>query len=454
MNIPKTFEKYIEIYNKYSEEFSRNDTGKTSEERNKAFEKFKELGIPDNKDEDYKYTNIEEIFKINYEYIQDAGKTFADLNEFFHCQVGNMDTHVVLLSNGAYYEKNRPIENLPEGVIICGLNEAKHKYSDIFNKYYNNYPSESKDSFVALNTMLANDGLFIYIPENTKLNKTIQLINLTHGFGNKNIFKRNLFIIGKNSELSLIICDHTLNNSENFIVDVSESYIEENANLRYYAIQNEHKKSAILNSHFINIEENSNANSLILSLHGGIIRNNVFAKLSGEYSGANLYGLSLADKDQVVDNFTFIDHKVPNCTSNELYKSILDDSAKAAFSGRIVVRPDAQKTIAYQTSRSICLTPDAKIRTKPQLEIYADDVKCSHGATVGQLDEDALFYLCSRGIDKKEARLMLMFAFANDILQEINVKPLQERMSDLINSRLRGELSDCCHCLLGCRNIE
>jgi Fe-S cluster assembly protein SufD len=442
--------KYIELYNKFEKEFAENNSKKVYDTRKEAFRKFKETGIPNGKNENYRYFDFDKLFNSNYEYSLESRKTIVDLNEYFKCEVSDMDTHTVLLSNGFFYEKNKTIDDLPKGVIICGLNEAMHKYPDIFDKYYNKYASESKDGFVNLNTMLANDGLFIFVPENTKLNKTIQLINLTHGFGSKNIIKRNLFIIEQNSEMSLIICDHTLNNSSNFVIDVSESYVGKNSEYKYYTIQNEYRQTSVVNSHYIDAQANAKIDSLILSLHGGITRNNLFTRLSGEHSKANLYGLSLSDKNQFVDNFTFIDHAAPNCTSNELYKSILDDAAKAVFTGRIIVRPDAQKTEAYQTNKSICLTPDAKMRTRPQLEIYADDVKCSHGATVGQLDENSLFYLKSRGIDSKEAKLMLMFAFANDILQKINVEPLQKRMSALINARLRGQLSDCSHCLLGC----
>ncbi|MDR2009159.1 MAG: Fe-S cluster assembly protein SufD [Bacteroidales bacterium] len=446
----KVLKKYINIYQDLSDDFAKNGNQKVFEYRNEALKKFKQNGIPDKNDENYKYTGIEKIFENDYEYFPDAKQSFVDINEYFKCEIGDMDTHVVLLSNGSYYEKNKPIEDLPEGVIICGLNEAMNKYPEIFDKYYNQHASEINDGFVSLNTMLANDGLFIFIPENTKLNKTIQLINLTHGFGNKSLFKRNLFIIEENSELSLIVCDHTLNNSNNFVVDVTESHIGKKSVFKYYALQNEPKKSSVINNHFITLEEYSKVNSLILSLHGGIIRNNIYAKLSGEYSHVKLYGLGLADNNQIFDNYTFIDHKVPNCKSNELYKNILDDSALTAFAGRIIVRPDAQKTEAFQTNNNISLTSGAKVRTKPQLEIYADDVKCSHGATIGQLDKDALFYLRSRGINAKEARLMLMFAFANDILLEIDVEPLRNRMSDLINSRLRGELPGCSHCLQGC----
>lgn len=452
MDIQQTFEKYISLFENHSPKLKTIDSDLVFKTRLSAFEKFKKLGIPDHKNENYKYAGVSEICSQDYEFSMDSRNALVDLNTYFQCEVEDMDTHVVLLSNGEYYKNNKPIEGMTPGVIVCGLSEAKIKHKEIFEKYYNQYASEVEDGFVALNSMLADDGLFIYVPQNTKVNKTIQLVNLTHGFGNKNIFKRNLFILDKNSELSLVICDHTLNNSNNFVIDVTESYVGENANLQYHALQNEPNKSGVINSHFIRLDRYSKVNSHILSLHGGIIRNNLFAKLAGEYSEANLFGLNLTDKEQRIDNYTFIDHVVPNCTSNELYKGILDDQSKGSFAGRIIVRQDAQKTLAYQTNRNLCLTPEAKMRTKPQLEIYADDVKCSHGATIGQLDESAMFYLRQRGINSKEARLMLMFAFANDILLKVNIEPLRNRISGLINARLRGEFSDCSHCLMNCHS--
>jgi len=452
MDVQKTYKKYIDIFEKFKDELKDSESEKFFKNRENAFEIFKKHGIPEHNHENYKYAGINGILDKDYDFSIESRAAKVNLNEFFKCEVEDLDTHVVLLSNGEYYQDNEPIEGLNKGVVICGLKQAKTEYPEIVEKYYNKYSSEIEDGFVALNTMFAQDGVFIYVPDNIELNKTIQLVNLTHGFGNKNIFKRNLFVLGKNSKLSLVICDHTLNSSNNFVVDLTESYVGENSQLDYHSLQNEPNKSGVVNSHFINLEKYSRCNSFVISLHGGVLRNNVFAKLAGENSEANLYGLNLTDRDQRVDNFTLIDHLVPNCLSNELYKGILDEQAKGAFSGRIIVRPDAQKTEAYQTNRSLCLTPQAKMRTKPQLEIYADDVKCSHGATVGQLDENALMYLRQRGIDEREAKLMLMFAFANDVLLKVNILPLRERIAGLIDSRLRGEFSYCAHCLLNCES--
>lgn len=450
MNIVEINDKYINLFNDIFPEIKKNEKESISEIRKKSLEKFVEKGLPDHKTENYKHIKFDKICSHDYEFAFDHGQPTVDISEFFKCSVKEMDSHVVLLSNGSYYSGNKKDTSLPEGVIICGFYEAKQKYPHLVEKYFNTHSEAYKDSVINLNTMLANDGLFIYVPDNTVVEKSIQLVNLTHGFGNKNIFKRNLYVVGKNSSVNLIICDHTLNNSNNFIVDVSEAYVNSNANLKYYTLQNEPNRSSVINSLLVKQSKDSNFTGLALSLHGGLIRNNLFVELSEQNANANLWGLFLTDKEQQIDNYTFVDHAVPNCFSNELYKGILDDKAKGSFSGKILVRKDAQKTLAYQTNNNLCLTPDAKMQTKPQLEIYADDVKCSHGATVGQLDENALFYLRSRGINSKEAKLMLMFAFANDIIRNIEVEPLRERISGLVNSRLRGEFSDCDHCLLNC----
>jgi len=201
---------------------------------------------------------------------------------------------------------------------------------------------------------------------------------------------------------------------------------------------------------FIHQEKNSTATSNNITLHGGLVRNSTYHHLAGEGAESQSFGLFLADKFQHIDNFVNIDHASPKCTSNQLFKGILDDMATGVFNGRILVRQDAQKTLAYQKTNNILLTDDAKMDTKPQLEIFADDVKCSHGAAVGQINEEALFYLQSRGIDKKEARLMLMFGFAHEVIQNIKIVPLRERMDNLVMQRLKGELSRCASCMIKC----
>ena len=438
--------KYIDIFEACSEQFRKSDTDFMFAKRTEALDDFRKIGLPTAKTENYRNLNVADIFQTEFASVLQS-KTNVDLNEYFKCEVENMDADVILLSNGTFYDQNKAI---PGDVIICSMKEAQLKHREIFEKYYNSSAESFSDGFVRLNTMLADDGLFVYVPKNVRVEKTLQIINLTHGFGSKNIIKRNLIVLDENSSLSVVVCDHTLNSASNFVIDTTESFIGNGANLTHYTIQNEPDKSSSVNTHFADLGANANVESFVLTLHGGIVRNNLRVRFKGEHSNANLLGLHLTDRKQYVDNYTLIEHLVPNCNSNELYKAILDEQARGSFMGKIIVHEGAQKTAAYQTNRNLCLTGDARMTTKPQLEIYADDVQCSHGATVGQLDEAAMFYLRQRGISTNEAKFMLMFAFANDILMNIHIEPLKERISGMINSRLRGELSDCSNCLMNC----
>jgi Fe-S cluster assembly protein SufD len=330
------------------------------------------------------------------------------------------------------------------------MNEASVKFSDKIRKHYARYVNGNSDGLVHLNTAMASDGVFIFVPEGTVLKKPIQIVNLVQS--DEDIFNqhRNLFIVEKNADVTIIICDHTLSPQKFLTNAVTEVYVGENAQFDIIRVQNEHNNAAKITHTFIHQERNSKASSNNITLHGGLVRNSTHHYLGGEGADCNSYGLYLSDKFQHVDNYVNVDHAFPNCTSNQLFKGVLDDMATGAFNGRIYVHKDAQGTLAYQKNNNILLTDDAKMDTKPQLEIYADDVKCSHGATVGQLDDNALFYLRSRGIDKRQARLMLMFGFAHEVIQNIKVEALRERMDNLVMQRLKGELSRCASCMVKC----
>ena len=294
------------------------------------------------------------------------------------------------------------------------------------------------------------DGVFVYVPDGVKLSKPVQVVNLVQSDEDMFSQHRNLIIVEKNAEFSMIICDHALSPNKFLTNAVTEAYVGENAHFDLIRVQNEHNAACKITHTFIHQEKNSVTSSNNMTLHGGLIRNSTYHHLGGEGAETSSYGLFLADKFQHIDNYVSVDHASPKCTSNQLFKGVLDEMATWTFNGRILVRPDAQGTMAYQRNNNILLTDDAKMDTKPQLEIYADDVKCSHGATIGQLDENAMFYLQSRGINKREARLMLMFGFAHEVIQNIKIEPLRERMDNLVMQRLRGELSRCASCMVKC----
>jgi Fe-S cluster assembly protein SufD len=446
-----------EVTEKYSGLY-RDNIGKISEIsspyinsfRSEAFEKFNNLGIPTKKNEAYKYTNLNLFFDHDYlNYFLPKPADFLKAEQF-RCDVANLDSYGVVLLNGFYPTINEKLRMLPSGVWIGSLNEAALKFPELIEKHYGKYAGSDTDGLVHLNTAMASDGVFVYVPEGVTLSKPVQVVNLVQS--EEDLFNqhRNLIIVEKNADFSIIICDHTLSPKKFLTNAVTEVFVGENAHFDIIRVQNEHNAACKITHTFIHQERNSVASSNNMTLHGGLIRNSTYHYLGGEGAESNSYGLYLADKWQHVDNYVNVDHAFPKCTSNQLFKGVLDDMSTGAFNGRILVRPDAQGTLAYQKNNNILLTDDAKMDTKPQLEIYADDVKCSHGATIGQLNDDALFYLQSRGINKREARLMLMFGFAHEVIQNIKVEALRERMDNLVMQRLKGELSRCASCMVKC----
>lgn len=421
-----------------------------NEARELAIRKFQGKGIPSRKNENYKYTDLRPVFQNDFSVVPRYVEQKVDLHDVFNCNVPQLDTHLILLINGWYYGRNRKLGEFPSGVICCSLLEAASQHPVLFEKYYNKLAEDSEDSLTNLNTSMAKDGLFFYVPDHVTIDKPIQVINLLNSKENTLAVQRNLFIIEKNSEATIVFCDHTLNHNFYILNNLSECFIEPDGRFNFFSIQNQHN-GAVNNTHFFaSLKENSNLLTNSITLNGGIVRNNLKIKLEGEHAHTSVNGLILTDDKQHVDNFTTIDHIKPNCTSDQLYKNILDEQSSGVFAGQIHVFRDAQKTEAFQRNNNVLLSSEAEMNSKPQLIIDADDVKCSHGATIGRIDEDALFYLRTRGIGEHEARLMIMFAFADEVLSKISIDPLRERIEELIDKRLRGELSPCQHCTLSC----
>lgn len=414
-----------------------------------ALDLFEKKGFPGKKDEQYKYTSLEQVFNNGYKKSLAPQPIKLDLGDIFRCDVPSLDTHIIILLNGFYYDRANPLKTIEESIIIGSFAEAVKRHPEIVEKHLGKYASKT-DSYVALNTMMMQDGIFLYVPKGKVLKKPIQIINVLLSDEELMVQHRNLFVLEPNSEIKVVVCDHSLSPADFLTNSVTEVYAGENSHFEYFKVQNEHNQSSQVSHTFIQQEKSSYVQSNAITLHGGLVRNNLFVKLNGEGCENHAFGLFLTDKTQHVDNFIFVEHAKPNCSSTQLFKGILDDKSTGAFTGRILVDRDAQKTSAYQKNSSILLTDDVKMNSKPQLEIYADDVKCGHGGTVGQLDEEAMFYLRTRGIGEKEAKLMLMYAFAYEILSEIKIEPLRDRMTELIDKRLRKELSQCNNCTLHC----
>ena len=418
--------------------------------REVSVKRFAQIGIPDFKYEDYKYTNLKPAFEKSYrqELVRESG--LINLNEVFKCNIPQLDTHLAFLVNGWFYNGNNPAAALPKGVVLGSLEQIANEQPELLQNYLNRQAGLSNDPMVALNTAFAKDGFFIHIPKGAVIEKPIQIINLLSSDDNLMATQRNLIVAEAGSQVKVLVCDHTLTSASFLYNSVSEVFVGEDALVDVYTIQNHHNQSTTINSSFYRLQRNSNLVTGTVSLHGGLIRNNLKVTFNGDHSEANVNGISFTDKKQHVDNFTMIEHAMPNCLSNQIYKNILDDESTGAFAGRIHVARDAQQTNAFQRNNNVLLSDKARMQTKPQLIIDADDVKCSHGATVGQINEEALFFLRARGIGEKEARMMLMNAFAREVVQKIGIEPLRDRIDELIEKRLKGEISRCHDCDYQC----
>lgn len=418
--------------------------------REKAIRDFMQKGVPDRKNEAYKYTRLEPL--LSPEFAFEFVRNHADfqLKEVFKCDIPRLDTILVLTVNGWFHSVSLQGNKLPEGVVVGGLEEMAFKHPGLFDARYGQLADTEDDPMVALNTAFARDGFFIYIPGGVKLEKPIQVINMLESDRDTFVTQRNMVIAEPEAALKLIVCDHTLNLNRYFANTVTEVFTGENGSVDMCSVQNQHNMTADVHSVFHHLGRDSHLTTHSITLHGGMMRNNLKVILDGENAVANMYGMAFLDRKQHVDNALQVDHARPGCLSNQHYKTVLDDEASGAFSGRIHVVRDAQKTNAYQRNNTILLTDKALMQTKPQLIIEADDVKCSHGATVGQIDENALFYLRSRGIEESQARLMLMNAFSYEVVQQIRIEPLRERISELVDKRLRGDVGRCHECAYQC----
>ena len=443
MNIEK---QYIEVYDQYHSLIDSHASPILNALREKAMSDFRVTGFPSPNDEEYKHTNIPDLFAPDYGLNLNRLEIPVNPYEVFRCDVPNLSTLLYFVVNDSFYTKENPKVKLPEGVLIGSLNEMARSHPDLVQRYYGKQACTQNDGIVALNTAFVQDGFFLYVPKGVIIEKPIQLINILRGDADFMVNRRLLIILEEGAQARLLVCDHTMDKKKFLSSQVTEIYAGKNAVFDYYDIEESSLNTNRITSTFVDQAEKSNVLINGITLHNGTTRNNYRMTFSGEHAEAHLCGMAIADKKQSVDNHTFIDHAVPHCTSNELFKYVLNDSSTGSFSGRILVREGAQKTSAYQTNRNLCATKEAHMYTKPQLEIYADDVKCSHGATVGQLDENALFYLRSRGIPEAEARMLLMFAFTNDVIENVRMDALKDRLRQLVEKRFRGELDKCAGC--------
>lgn len=402
--------------------------------RREAIENFKKLDFPNTKNEEWKYTNIAKILKPLYLLEVDSQLTQEQIKPFLFSEE---NAYLLVLVNGKLIPE---LSNYPETLLLSDLDEAFAQYPELIAQTFAQHLEVKTEVFTALNTALVEKGLCIKIQDHQVLDKPIFIHHFTDAQqGDIAVQPRLLILAGANSQASFLEKSDTLGNFQSLNNAVAEIFVGENAHIQHYKIQNDQPTVFYIGTTQVYQQKNSTYSNVTVSLNGAIIRNNLNILLDGENVESNMYGLYMLEGNTLVDNHSIADHKKPNSISNELYKGILDEKSIGVFNGKIYVRQDAQKTNAYQQNRNILLSDEAAINTKPQLEIWADDVKCSHGATTGNLDETALFYLRSRGISQTEARALLIQAFANEITQMIQLDSVQNYLSEIIAERLLQE---------------
>ena len=426
-------EKLISSYLAFEDGLDLTDS--VHETRARALRVFEDKGFPTKKDELWKYTSLEALIREDYSLFpkSEVNIELKDVKKYF---LYDTDTYKVIFIDGVY---SPFLSNTThDGLDVCLMSAAlsKPKYRSLINTYFNKI-APSDESLTALNTSYAKEGAFVYIPKKTVAEKPIEIIHFSSGDQDSLWLQpRNLIVIDKNSQVQIIERHQSLKEHDVVTNSVTEIYVHEEAFVDYYKLQNDLTTASLIDNTFIQQEKNSHASVHTFSLGGKLIRNNLRYLHKGKHILSTLKGLTILQGKQHVDHSTMVHHSQPNCESHQDYKGIFSERSEGVFNGQILVDKIAQKTNAFQQNNNVLLDDKATVNSKPQLEIFADDVKCSHGCTIGQMDEEALFYLRTRGIPKKEARALMTYAFANNVLESVQLPSLKKRINSQIAKKL------------------
>ncbi len=416
---------------------SQEDNQIWNQTRQDAWDRFQNNGFPTIKDEEWKYTNLKKVINEEYVLCDETGSSIeaSSMNGQYLGLSGSIKLYFV---DGTFNESMS--DAIPEGINISNLNKFEVEQPALTEQYFSKAIPQD-EAFTSLNSALYQDGLVVVLDKNQVVDPIIELYFVYTGAKtNKFSSPRNLFILGENSSMVVVERICSLENTKVFTNMVSEAFLKDGAQLKIFKIQNDHDQSVVVDNTWIEQEGNSYAQADTFSFSGGFVRNNLNFKFNGSNAEAHMRAITIADQDNLIDHHTFVDHAMPHCYSNQMYKGIYDTACKGVFNGKIIVRQDAQKTNAFQQNNNLLLSEFAQVDTKPQLEIFADDVKCSHGCTIGQLDKDALFYMRSRGIAEKEAKALLTYAFANESLANIQIDELKTKIKKMIADKLNVDI--------------
>ncbi|MBR7012788.1 MAG: Fe-S cluster assembly protein SufD [Muribaculaceae bacterium] len=441
---------YIDLFDEYRDLIEAQSPALLNTLRISAREQLETARLPRKGSEDYEATNLEEVFSHDYGVNLNRLPFDADPGETFHCDVPNMSTCLYYSSNDAFHSSPTAERNIGQ-VVVEPFSMAAVDYPELMTAYFGKLAHMS-DPTVALNSLLVQDGLFIYVPDGVIPEPPIQLVNIFNAALDMMVQRRLLIVVGKNAALKLLACDHTQSPDYRYLNNqVVEIVAMQGATVDYYDMEESTPLTSRVSSIYVDQHEGSNVLIDGITLINGFTRNNYHVEVNGEHAETHLLGMTIASGEQHVDSHTFISHNAPRCNSNEMFKYVLNDKAVGAFAGKILVKPNCPRVEAYQGNRNLCGAPTAKMYTKPQLEIYTDDVMCSHGSAIGQLDEDALFYMRTRGIGIDEARRLLMQAFVADVIDGVRLDVLKDRLHFLVEKRFAGTLSNCAGCMQTCR---
>lgn len=449
-------QQYLDLYAAHADLLNAGSCAAMSAPRAEAARLLALCGLPDTKEERYKYTSAARAFApdygLNLQRIAPAGNPY----EAYRCQVPNLSTALFFVVNDVPCPAPAAVaERLPEGVTVCSLRRAAQLLPAMLRRYNTLARRDSgfkqgHDGVTLLNTLLAQDGMLVYLPAGTKLNQPLQIVNVSAAKADFMSVRRLLVIAEAGAKADILLCDHAGGGQRYLTTQVTEVFAGEAAELNFYSIE----ETAESNTRFATFYAEQAADSRLtyngVTLTCGTTRNRIDIRLAAPRATTRLCGAVVADKHQRVDNNLLVEHLAPECESDMLYKYVLNGEAVGAFAGKVYVAEGAQQTRSQQTCANLCVTPEARALSQPMLEIYADDVKCNHGATIGKLDESALLYMRQRGIPLAEARLLLQHAFVNDVLRHIGIDHLRERIAHLVDLRFRGRLGTCEGCKM-CR---
>ena len=431
-------DRFVGVFDTFEQALPASGPESLRRQRRQAIERFSQLGFPTLRQEEWRFTNVGPIARTPFSLdVAVDGVTGSSIQAFSY-----EGTVQLTLVNGRFVPQLSDLDSLPEGVVVCSLGEALEKHPEKVEPHLGRLASFENHPFVALNTAFYGDGVFIWVPRNQVVEKPINLVLVGNPSGDPiAFFPRNLIVSGQSSQVTVVEQYVTVGEGAYLTAPVTEIIAEDNAVVDHYKLQRESTQAFHMATFQLQLGRDSNVSSHSISWGGGLVRNDVNAVLDGQGGEATLNGLYMVEGTQLVDNHMRVDHVAANCDSHELYKGILEGKGRSVFNGRIYVHPGAQKTDAKQTNRNLLISPDALCNSNPQLEIFADDVKCTHGSTVGQLDETAIFYLRSRGIGEEAARSLLTYAFAADIVERIKVGAVRRDLEEFLFRRLpKGDI--------------